>query len=336
VANTVGIIANPASGKDIRRIVAYGAGTGNSAKVNIIRRLVMGMHAVGVKHILYMPDYMHIVASALDGLYAEHRSMISDMVIEPVDIGLFGTESDSENAAAAMRESGVKCIVTLGGDGTNRAVAKESGDVPLLPVSTGTNNTFPSMIEGTVAGIAAGAFATCLTGNTESAVRPSKLLEIYTDDALSDIALMDVVVLDETHIASRAMWKPDSFEKVFLTCCSPISIGVTSIGGHLEEIGKDADYGMTIDMDRQKQTLRVPLVPGVLTAVGIQGYRLLPVEERIDIANTPRILAVDGERDIQIRKGQPAYIRLTWRGPKVLDVPEIMRQVRREKTLFVN
>ena len=55
-----------------------------------------------------------------------------------------------------MVANGVRCLITLGGDGTNRIVAKASGDVPLMPISTGTNNVFPVMIEGTIAGLAAG------------------------------------------------------------------------------------------------------------------------------------------------------------------------------------
>ena len=39
-------------------------------------------------------------------------------------------------------------IVTLGGDGTNRVVAKGCGNVPITPISTGTNNVFPKVVEG--------------------------------------------------------------------------------------------------------------------------------------------------------------------------------------------
>ncbi|GIT59723.1 MAG: hypothetical protein Ct9H300mP19_16710 [Dehalococcoidia bacterium] len=59
-----------------------------------------------------------------------------------------------------MVEQGVDCIVTLGGDGTNRVVAKGCLEVPLVPISTGTNNVFPPNTEGTLAGIAAGSVAT--------------------------------------------------------------------------------------------------------------------------------------------------------------------------------
>ena len=54
---------------------------------------------------------------------------------------------------------GVGCLITLGGDGTNRVVAKACGDIPLVPISCGTNNVFPYMVEGTVAGLAAGLVA---------------------------------------------------------------------------------------------------------------------------------------------------------------------------------
>ena len=41
----VGIIANPASGKDIRRLVAHGSVFNNNEKVNIVRRVILGLDA---------------------------------------------------------------------------------------------------------------------------------------------------------------------------------------------------------------------------------------------------------------------------------------------------
>ena len=61
----VGIIANPASGKDIRRLVAYGSVFDNQEKVRILRRVLIGLAAVGVERICYMQDYFGIVDRAL-------------------------------------------------------------------------------------------------------------------------------------------------------------------------------------------------------------------------------------------------------------------------------
>ena len=55
-----------------------------------------------------------------------------------------------------MREAGCGALVVLGGDGTQRAVAKAWRDAPLVPLSTGTNNVFPLHVEATAAGLAAG------------------------------------------------------------------------------------------------------------------------------------------------------------------------------------
>src|SRR5215471_9095327 len=56
----VGIIANPSSGKDIRRLVAHGSVLNNNEKVNIVRRVFLGLDAAGVDTVLTMPDAFNI------------------------------------------------------------------------------------------------------------------------------------------------------------------------------------------------------------------------------------------------------------------------------------
>ena len=45
---SIGIIANPASGKDIRRLVSYATTIDNQEKVNIVKRIVLAAQAMGV------------------------------------------------------------------------------------------------------------------------------------------------------------------------------------------------------------------------------------------------------------------------------------------------
>ena len=45
--STVGIIANPAAGKDIRRLVAHGRVVSNQEKANILRRVFAGVVSTG-------------------------------------------------------------------------------------------------------------------------------------------------------------------------------------------------------------------------------------------------------------------------------------------------
>jgi len=153
---TVGVIANPASGKDIRRLVAYGSVFDNEQKVGIVRRVLLGLRAAEVEDVVYMPDYYGIVPRAWEGLSVGDRRSLD---IRCLAMSVTGGPADSRLAATLMAELGVSCLVTVGGDGTNRMVAKGCRDVPLLPISTGTNNVFPLMMEGTVAGLVAGLVA---------------------------------------------------------------------------------------------------------------------------------------------------------------------------------
>ena len=145
----VGMIANPAASKDIRRLVAQGRVVPDWEKVNTLKRALLGLQAVGVDRVVAMPDSSHLVARARDD------SNLS-LELESLDMPALSTEGDTVRAAQMMEEMGVGCVITLGGDGTNRAVAKGSSAIPIVAVSTGTNNVFPTMIEGTLAGLAAG------------------------------------------------------------------------------------------------------------------------------------------------------------------------------------
>jgi predicted polyphosphate/ATP-dependent NAD kinase len=57
----VGITANPFSGTDIRRVVAYAATSNNWGKVQILQRVLVGLAEAGVREVLYMPDPSNLV-----------------------------------------------------------------------------------------------------------------------------------------------------------------------------------------------------------------------------------------------------------------------------------
>jgi len=55
---------------------------------------------------------------------------------------LHGDWTDTYRAAEYMKNR-VDTIVVIGGDGTNRILAKAGIEAPVMPISTGTNNVFP-------------------------------------------------------------------------------------------------------------------------------------------------------------------------------------------------
>jgi predicted polyphosphate/ATP-dependent NAD kinase len=313
----VGIIANPASGKDIRRLVAYGSVFDNQEKVRILRRVLTGLAAVDVDHICYMQDYFGIVDRAVSQIDIK-------VPISALDFKLTGMQEDSIQAAQLMAGEGVACIVTLGGDGTNRAVVKGTASVPLLPISTGTNNVFPAMVEGTIAGLAAGLVAKRLVPVSE-VIRNHTRLEVILDGKMVDLALVDALVYDSVFIASRAVWEMDKVRTVFLNRAEPEAIGISSIGGQIHPVRPTDPVGLCLELGDNGRTVMAPVAPGIIREISISSQSVMQIGQEFVIRLTPSVLALDGEREVEIRRGQQAAIRLSENGPSVVDVTRTMK-----------
>ena len=319
---TAGIIANPASGKDIRRLVAYGTVFDNQEKVNIVRRALLGLAATGVERVLFMPDYYGIVYKAVNGLSSQHHLSLE---VIPLEMELTGTQIDSCRAAQELNRLGAGCIITLGGDGTNRMVAKGCGRIPLVPVSTGTNNVFPEMVEGTIAGLAAGLAASGDIDGPGTIIRTKKLT-IFKCGQPADIALIDAVVLQDNFIGSRAVWDTERIKQIVVTRGEPQNIGISSIAGHLDPIGISEPRGLAIDFEGDEIVVLAPIAPGLIRPVRLHGYRPVALDEEIAIGHIPCVIALDGEREVEVRPGETAAIRLDSGGPNVVNIRNILRQ----------
>ena len=309
----VGIIANPASGKDIRRLVAHGSVFDNNEKINIIERVLLGLDALGIEHVLAMPDISGLVHQASSRAKVKLR-------VDLLDIKPTNSAQDTTQAARLMAQAGAGCIVTLGGDGTNRAAAKGCGYVPLMPISTGTNNAFPVMVEGTLAGLAAAVVAQRVPGVREVGVRLARRLDVYRDGQLIDFALVDVVAYAERFVASGAIWDPAKIRTVVLSAPHPGTIGASAIGGYLPEAPADSQAGMWLELGPGGQLLLAPIAPGLVTQVSIKSWRWLNVGDAGQITVAPTVLALDGEREVPVKPGEHIEIRLSQNGPHVVNV----------------
>lgn len=316
--SSIGIIANPASGRDIRRLVAYGTVIDNQEKINIVERLILGALAVGVDHIFIMPDSYGLGDLAICKL----RRRIDTRRVSVLSMPIDGSQIDSENAAALMEQMGVKVIVTMGGDGTNRAVTKGSLKVPLIPISTGTNNVFPHFVEGTVAGLTAGLMARHPA--LHQGVEQHKKLDIFKNDELVEHALVDVVTSKEMFIGSRAIWEMDNVSEVFLTQAQPHNIGMSSLGGYLDPLDPLEPEGLRITLGEGGGAVLAPVAPGLIQKVSIASSGRIPPNKKISICKTPGVIALDGERELEISKRDTASIMLNLEGPKVVNMKKVM------------
>lgn len=311
----VGLIANPAAGRDIRRLVGLASVVPNHEKAAIVRRVLAGLAAAGVTEVGYLPDPAGIVVSALD-------SSTSEIHATPLQMTIEGTAEDSLQAARLLVALGARAIVTLGGDGTNRAVAGGCGEVPLVPISTGTNNVLPTMIDGTVAGVAAGLVATGRVGTARVCTR-TKVVNIATDGGL-DFALVDAAVCTDRFVGARAIWDPSRVRALVFARTDPWAVGLSSIGGQLLSLAADEPAGLYVEIG-SGPCVRAVLAPGVVVEVPVRHHRRLLLDEIVELP-TAGTIALDGEREIPINGSARAWVAAT--GPRVVDIRATMALAR--------
>ncbi|HEX2911334.1 MAG TPA: NAD(+)/NADH kinase, partial [Chloroflexia bacterium] len=268
---------------------------------------------------LFMPEPRGICPEALSGL--SNSSLKSHLV----DIPVTARQEDSTAAARAMAEAGAGCIITLGGDGTNRAVFKGSGpEVPLLPVSTGTNNVFPEFQEGTMAGYAAGLIALGRV-KRETACWHSKVLKVLRDGEEVDLALVDLAIATDSLIGARAIWNITHLSELFLTRAQPWSIGLSAIGGMVHPLSAEGPVGLHMVFGPEGRQVRAPIGPGLFEDVCIKKLVPLGIGERVRLNFERQVtLAFDGERDMVARRGDNLEVELSANGPWVVDTPRTM------------
>lgn len=322
--NSVGIIANPASGRDIRRLVAHGSVFDNAEKVNIVRRILLALNNLNLDKVYIMPDSFGIGSEAVNGLWGEEKENFK-LDVNILKMPITSTAEDSFNAACLMEKKNVDVIIVLGGDGTNRVVVKALKKTSILSLSTGTNNVFPIMAESTMLGLAAGLYTKFSAKERKKVERPIKCIYIIKDGEIVDIALIDAVLVNESYIGSRALWHPELLEEIFVTRSTSHDIGMVSIAGRLTEVKQTDPGGVFLKVGKNKKVVKAAIAPGVIKNIPISEWRKVKQEEIIELPHKKRIIALDGERELVVKKNEKLSMQLSFAPAKFLVYEEVLR-----------
>jgi len=323
----IGIIVNPMSGRDVRRLAARASISTHHDKQLQITRLALGALEQGVEEIVLVDEPFRIGRRAVENLPEKSRfSFIASPVTH--------SARDTIEIARQMKDQQCQVIIVMGGDGTNRIVARTWPDAFLLPLSTGTNNVFPRLVEPSVAGAAAGLVATGKV-NPESLFRRCKVIQIRAE-SFNDIALVDAVMLKGDSLGSLLPFDAGRISDLILAISQPASVGASPIGGYFMPCLEDDDFAVQVRCDTESPayTSRVPISPGLYQDIGISTIRKIELEENITL-HGPGILAFDGDRELELDKGASAVLSVARQGPWVLDSNRIMMEAA-SKGLFVN
>ncbi len=337
--SSVGIVANPASGRDIRRLVSRASVFPTIEKSNMVQRMLSALGALGVDRVLMMPELTGICA---DVHRAGQRLRASPDVrwprVQVLDTRSEESVQDTLEAVDRMVAEGVAVIIVLGGDGTHRAVASRCGAVPLATLSSGTNNVFPDLREATVTGLAAGLVA---LGRVPAgiALRRRKLLRVATSThgQPGEIALVDACVSTLTHVGARALWQPDTISEMAVTFAEPDAIGLSSVAGLLHPVGREDPHGLLLRLARPRSaearmTVAAPIAPGLIAEVGVAAVEILVPGRPTALQARSGTLALDGERELEFSAAELA-VTLDLCGPFIIDVPATLSWAARHGVL---
>jgi hypothetical protein len=316
----LGIVINPVSGRDTRRLFARAMSSTNESKRNQVERLIVGAAAAGVKRVVLVKDPFRIAESATEAL-GVHVEM------DVHDIGASCKTDDTVAAVELMRELGCGALAVLGGDGTSRVVAKTWPDAVILPLSTGTNNVFPVMVEATVAGAAVGLVA---AGRVpfEAAARRAKLVRAQIEGEKDDLALIDAAHMVDDSTGNLLPFDPKKIRTLVLSRALPWTVGLSPIGGLIEPCEPRDDFGVRVDCTAEEgggRPLLAPISPGLFRIVHVAGAERIELG-RSCVIHGPGLLAFDGDRERTLAPGQKAWLRVERDGPHVIEVEPTLRE----------
>jgi predicted polyphosphate/ATP-dependent NAD kinase len=331
-SRVVGIIANPVSARDIRRVIANAASLQITDRANIVLRLLASLKACGVERAVMMPEkggILHFVNRALERAKARADEEFPELTL--LDCPVTGTVADTIRAARLMKEQGVAAIAILGGDGTHRAVVSSCGDVPIAGISTGTNNAFPEHREPTISGLALG-LAMMGRVPAEIAYLQNKKLTVAINGEDREIALVDAAIVTERYVGARALWRTETFRDLIVTFADPEAIGMSAIAGLLEPVTRADPGGLLVDLvaaEDAEFVVNAPIGPGLVKTIGVAGWKRFPAGVVHVPATRAGSIALDGEREISFTERDRLEVRLDQDAFRTVNTGAIMQHAAR-------
>jgi len=314
----IGIILNPRAGRDIRRLVAHAAMVSGPEKMLKVRRIIAGAQAFGE-----MPVYMVADSEGLAQRLGQDVAGVHVVSASSATLGGWNGAEATAEAVHRLEDLGVDLLVVIGGDGTQRQVAKAAPSLPVLPLAGGTNNVACWVGEDTVAGMAAAA----VVREGPPPRRAGKILRVETESGARDLALVDVAWTSAPFVGALAVWDPSLVSRLVLGVADPVRPGLSNVGGQVAPLAEGDDAVLDLVVDAAGSPVPTVLAPGLLTTMFVASHRRLALHTVVP-GTWPHAftVALDGERSLTCRGGELVRVWGERTGPQWLSPTEILQQ----------
>jgi len=301
----VGLVANPTSSKDIRRLTTLARVIDIEEKANLVARLLVGLATEKKIEVTALDDRAGLVrrAVALAGG--------SGPPVDYLPLDVEGT--DTRRAASALAEMGATALVTVGGDGTVRAAAEGWRSVPLVPIGAGTNNAFALTEEPTVVGLAVALAVTRGSG----AFTPTTAVEVETTEGWA-LAVIDAVVVRSRWVGAGAIWEPAELVEGVVTSSRRTAVGIASVSACFGPLEPGHARHLLFGGGR---SVRAVFGPGLVLDIPVEGHEDLPLGAEVSLVEGAGMVALDGERRLPSEDGVVRVVE----GPLVIDLEKAFR-----------
>ena len=313
----IGVIVNPDAGRDIRRLSAFAEYMDSNRKTLLATQFICALYTLCKDIEFYiMPDINYTDEKIRKNLHL--INMPGEKIIK-LNIDQNNNEEDTIKAAKKLEELQVDFVFICGGDGTNRLVFETADKLILLPLSTGTNNAFPFRLNPTSMALAAYYY---LKNNIPPVRR--KALEVNSNGSLY-YALVDVAVLDTRILGSKAILELEDLKELFLTVACLENIGLSAIGAEYGRIDFYNKVGYHVLFNNGKNKVFIPFAPGIIKEASIKSISKIKFDKKITVNMKDCVIALDGERMLEVKDHTELYITLIEKGPFVIDAPDILK-----------
>lgn len=305
----VGLVANPMSSKDIRRLTGLARVIDVEEKANLVARLLVGLGSVPGIGVTALDDTAGLVRRAVS-MAGRSAARVDYLSIEAE-----GSEADTRSAAAALSQSGAACLVTVGGDGTVRAAAEGWPEGRIVPLAAGTNNAFAFTEEPTVVGLATAIAVTA----SDDAFAPTTAIRVGTRSG-SSLAVIDAVVVRDRWVGAGAIWDPSRLVEGYVTSARRTAVGIASVSAAFGDLAaghaRRLRFGGTA-------TVRAVFGPGLVLEVPVADHEDLPLGSVRRLDDGAGLVALDGERRLPATDATVEVVA----GPRILDLETAFRAV---------
>ena len=147
----------------------------------------------------------------------------------------------------------------------------------------------------------------------------------------TDVGLVDTALLAGDVVGNMLPFDANRLRHILLTRAEPDAIGTSVIGGLIDVVDADDDFGLLVELggNRGGRVVNAPLSPGLFSHLEVVAAHRIPFDTPV-LFPGPGVLALDGDREHRLGKHDAATLQIRRDGPWVVDVPAAMRLAVRE------